>query len=262
VNESVCGLIPAAGRGTRLGLSVPKLLAPIGHGKTVWTILRRKLLASVDQIHLIVAPEWAPTFQSLLADDPEADRLSVSVQEEPRGMGDAIFGAYPYWEKAHTVVVVWGDQVHISEVTLRRALSRHQESARFRCTIPTVFVDRPYVQYVFDENDQMIEIRETREGAVCDPQGFSDVGTFVLDVEGVLPAWQAHREAKATGAKTGEVNFLPLLPYLARNGWQVTRVPAGDPIEARGINNIEDLRFFQQLYGSEADMTSLTQEQL
>jgi len=259
MDKRVCALIPAAGRGTRLGLSVPKLLAPIDESTTVWTILRRKLLASADSIHLVVAPEWAPTFRILLANDVEAARLSVSVQDEPRGMGDAIFGASPHWENAQTLLVVWGDQVHISEVTLQRALARHKETARYRCTIPTVFVDYPYVQYVFDENDRMIEIRETREGAACDPRGYSDAGTFVLDVDGLVPAWRAYREQKATGAKTGEVNFLPFLPYLGRNGWQITRVPVEDPVEARGINHVEDLEFFQKLYGRNAGVKTVTQ---
>jgi bifunctional UDP-N-acetylglucosamine pyrophosphorylase/glucosamine-1-phosphate N-acetyltransferase len=243
-------VIPAAGRGTRLGLNVPKLLAPIDEKASVWSILRRKLLYAVDRVHLVVAPQWVATFESLLADDPEKDRLSVSVQEEPRGMGDAVFGAYTHWACARTLLVLWGDQIHISSTTLARALGCHGGSSGHHCTIPTVMLDQPYVQYCFDTEDRLTEIRETREGSVCDRRGFSDVGTFVLSVEGLRGAWESYSQEQKAGALTGEVNFLPFLPYLARSGWQIHRMRVEDPLEARGINSLEDLRFFQELYAT------------
>jgi bifunctional UDP-N-acetylglucosamine pyrophosphorylase/glucosamine-1-phosphate N-acetyltransferase len=248
--NDICAVIPAAGRGSRLGLDVPKLCAPIHDGSTVWSIMRGKLLSAVDRIHLIVAPQWEKVFESLLRDDPEEKRLSVSVQIEPRGMGDAIFGAHSYWADARTVLVVWGDQIHISSATLQRVITHHQKSVGRGCTIPVAQLDRPYVQYCFDNEDQLQEIRETREGAVCDARGFSDVGTFALDVAGLDAAWRRYSEEGMVGARTGEINFLPFLPYLAGNGWKVSRVPVSDPLEARGINSPEDLRFFQTLYAS------------
>ena len=50
------------------------------------------------------------------------------------------------------------------------------------------------------------------------------------------------------GAQTGEANFLPFLPHLARNGWTLRRTHVDDPNEARGINTPEDLDFFRALY--------------
>lgn len=243
-------VVPAAGRGSRLGLNVPKLLAPISDGVTVWHILKPKLLRAVDRIHLIVAPEWASTFQLLLAADADADRLSVSVQHHARGMGDAVFGAYEHWSKATTLLVVWGDQIHISLATLNSALGLHRSSSGSRCTIPTVIVKRPYVQYCFAPGGQLTEIRESREGSQCDETGFSDVGVFVLEVESLEQAWKSYCKQNRAGAFTGEVNFLPFLPYLAHHGWQTLRIQVDDPVEARGINTIEDLTFFQQLYSS------------
>lgn len=248
IRKADCAVIPAAGRGTRLGLDIPKLLAPVSEDATIWSVLREKLFLAAERIHLVVAPQWASTFESLLAADPRRQNLSFSVQQEPRGMGDAIFGSYDRWAAARTVFIVWGDQIHISQSTLHRALSHHQRSAGPRCTIPTVILDKPYVQYCFDQHDRITAIRETREGAVCDPRGFSDVGTFLLDVAGLRDAWDVYRRERNAGAVTGEINFLPFLPYLAQHGWQVSRIAVEDPIEARGVNSLEDLKFFQELY--------------
>jgi bifunctional UDP-N-acetylglucosamine pyrophosphorylase / glucosamine-1-phosphate N-acetyltransferase len=248
VRSTRCALIPAAGRGTRLGLDIPKLLAPIGKDSTVWSILRGKLLDAVDRIHLVVAPQWAGQFDNLLKSDPQAERLSCSVQEEPRGMGDAIFGAAPHWADSKTLLIVWGDQVHISPSTIARTIVQHHGPATRNCTIPVVRLDRPYVQFCFNAEDQLIEIRETREGAVCDARGYSDVGTFALEVDGLQDAWRAYNLEGKAGALTGEINFLPFLPYLARNGWRIRRVVVEDKAEARGINSPEDLKYFQELY--------------
>ena len=46
-------VIPAAGRGTRLGLDRPKILAPLNDDETIWSVLRDKLLAVVDRVHVV-----------------------------------------------------------------------------------------------------------------------------------------------------------------------------------------------------------------
>src|SRR5690348_15615399 len=39
-----CAVIPAAGRGSRLGLDRPKLFAGLGDGLTIWDVLKQKAL--------------------------------------------------------------------------------------------------------------------------------------------------------------------------------------------------------------------------
>lgn len=255
--NTICAVVPAAGRGSRLGLSVPKLLAPIVGGVTIWTILREKLLSVVGRIHLVVSPEWELCFKTLLAEDPCASQISYSIQTEARGMGDAIFGAYSHWSRATILLVVWGDQIHISTATLKRSLARHSSLVGRHCTVPTAFVDYPYVQYCFNALDELTEIRESREGAICDQHGFSDVGSFVLDVPGLYEAWDSYSKKTRLGVRTGEINFLPFLPYLAHNGWRVSRLEVQDPLEARGVNSVADLTFFQELYATRRDTETL-----
>ncbi|MFD2357171.1 hypothetical protein ACFSTC_59790 [Nonomuraea ferruginea] len=61
---------------------------------------------------------------------------------------------------------------------------------------------------------------------------------------GGLPA-----RRRPPGAATGEVNFLPFLPYLSQvRGRPVTVVPVTDPSEARGVNTPDDLDFARQAF--------------
>ena len=248
--EEICAVIPAAGRGSRLGLAVPKILAPIGGDCTVWTLLRDSLTGCVGHIHVVIAPAFCDVVRGVVTAGPHGGSVSVGVQERPLGMGDAIFGAAEVWRNFSRLLVVWGDQAGLSPGTLRRAIACHASGNGARCMLPVVEAERPYVQYVF-RNGSLESIRQAREGAAVDERGFSDVGVFLLEVEGLEDAWRRYTRIAATGAVTGEVNFLPFLVYLSQQcGWRFEPVPVADAVEARGINTREDLRFFQKRFAT------------
>ena len=236
----VCAVIPAAGRGTRLGADGPKILTPLTDGDTVWSILHAKLVPLVDHIHLVLSPEGAAAFPPLPAS------VSISIQPAPTGMGDAIFRGYGIWSDYDAVLVVWGDQVFVSRDTISRALSALGTPDR-HAALPVTRMAVPYVEYVF-EGQRLTRVLQTREGDVTHPNGYSDVGTFLLGTAGLKAAWDAYLTQAARGAGTGEINFLPFLPFLSAEGWRITPVEVADTTEARGINTKDDLVFFQSLY--------------
>jgi bifunctional UDP-N-acetylglucosamine pyrophosphorylase / glucosamine-1-phosphate N-acetyltransferase len=244
---NTCAVIPAAGRGSRLGLDLPKLLVPVSGRHTIWSALKGNLRPYVDHIHVVLSPAGAPLFEQALAGDPDAPMVSISIQPEPIGMGDAIFRGYDCWSRATTVVVVWGDQVHVSGSTIQSSLDLHAGAQR-RVVIPLVSLAEPYVEYRFDHGGRLARILQSREGDRCEPLGLGDVGTFLLSTGGLADQWQAFLAKAQRGTRTGEVNFLPFLVFLAEAGWDVRPGPALDPREARGINTPEDLDFFREVY--------------
>jgi len=247
----LCAVIPAAGRGSRLGEDVPKLLVPVVDGLTIWDLLQRKLEPYVDHIHLVVSPSGLPLVQEALSKSGLQDEsVSVSVQTEPRGMGDAIFGAFSDWGKAENVIIMWGDQLHVSPHTIQACRNAHLAGSGPRCTLPLVVAKNPYVEYVLSSEGQLTAILQSREGDVCNPTGFSDVGTFLLSTKGLEELWLEYLASALSGTLTKEINFLPFLVYLAEQGWAFNRIPVEDPEENRGINTQEDLAFFRKLYQS------------
>jgi len=236
----VCALIPAAGRGSRLGSDGPKILAPLTERETIWSILHAKLAPLVDHIHLVLSPDGAEAFPPLPPD------VSRSIQPVPLGMGDAIFGAGDVWTRYDAVLIVWGDQVFVSTGTLRRALEALSSPTR-HAVLPVTRMQQPYVEYLFD-GTRLTQVLQTREGDQTAPNGFSDVGTFLLGTTGLAEAWDRYLAGAPRGSATGEINFLPFLPFLSAQGWTMTPLEVADATEARGINTKEDLSFFQSLY--------------
>jgi bifunctional UDP-N-acetylglucosamine pyrophosphorylase/glucosamine-1-phosphate N-acetyltransferase len=236
----ICALIPAAGRGTRLGIDTPKILTPLTAQETIWSILYAKLAPLVDHIHLVLSPQGAAMFPPLPAN------VSTSIQSAPIGMGDAIFCGHDAWSRYDAVLVVWGDQVFVSADTLRRAIAALPVPER-HAILPVTRMAVPYVEYVFD-GPRLTRVPQSREGEATTPNGFSDVGTFLLGTQGLKPAWEDYLASAPRGTGTGEINFLPFLPFLSAQGWSITPLEVTDATEARGINTQDDLAFFQSLY--------------
>ncbi len=238
--SKVCAVIPAAGKGSRLGSAGPKILAPLNDTQTIWSVLHARLAPLVDHIHLVLSPDGAQDFPAL------PPHTSSSIQPQPIGMGDAIFGARPSWKMYDAILIVWGDQVFVSTDTLSRALSMLTSPAG-HAVLPLTRMPDPYVEYVFD-GAKLTAVRQSREGDKTNPNGLSDVGTFLLGTRGLTAAWKDYLAKAAPGSQTGEINFLPFLPFLSGKGWTVTPLEVADPTEARGINTPEDLSFFRTLY--------------
>ena len=235
----ICAVIPAAGRGTRLGADGPKILTPLTGTDTIWSTLQAKLTPLVDHIHLVLSPDGAAAFPPLPAN------VSTSIQPSPTGMGDAIFRGHDTWSKYDAVLVVWGDQVFVSSDTLQRTLKALAPGNS--AVLPVTRMTRPYVEYVFN-GPRLTKVLQTREGDRTTPNGHSDVGTFLLRTAGLKAAWDAYLASGLRGTSTGEINFLPFLPFLSAQGWAFTPVDVADETEARGINTKDDLAFFRNLY--------------
>jgi bifunctional N-acetylglucosamine-1-phosphate-uridyltransferase/glucosamine-1-phosphate-acetyltransferase GlmU-like protein len=236
----ICAVIPAAGHGTRLGGDRPKILTPLTERETIWSVLHGKLSPLVDHIHLVLSPQGEKQFTNLPA------HVSHSVQPAPTGMGDAIFRGHAVWSAYDAVLIVWGDQVFVSSDTLQRAIAALTAS-RQQAVLPVTRMAIPYVEYVFD-GDRLICVLQTREGDATTPNGYSDVGTFLLATEGLKQHWESYLIAARRGRQTGEINFLPFLPFLSAQDWTVRPLEVADVTEARGINTPDDLAFFRNLY--------------
>lgn len=242
-----CAVISAAGRGTRLGLDRPKILAPITATETIWSVLRDKLLAFVDHIDVVLSPDGETLFRERYGKDLSGGSVSVSIQSTPIGMGDAIFSGCPVWSAAESILVIWGDQIYVSQQTLANLIALHGGSSN-TVVLPVVSLPDPYVEYVFATDGTLSFVRQSREGDKCQAGGWGDIGTFMLSVRGLKDAWARYLVAASRGSATGEVNFLPFLPFLSAQGWTFRTYVVGDVREARGINTPEDLNFFRALF--------------
>ncbi len=231
-------IIPAAGLGSRLRSSAPKVLTPV-NGRPMVDHLLALFRPFVDRAAIIAHPGFAEQVRAHVS--RQALPCEVLEQPSPTGMLDAILTAEPWVRAADPdhVWVVWCDQVALLPETLERLARAGQADPAPDLIMPTVRRQDPYIHFARDANGRIVAVRQRREGDQMPLEGESDIGLFSLSARafGQLPAFAAVVEP---GHGTAERNFLPFIPWLAARR-PVTTIDCTDPREATGINTPEDL---------------------
>jgi bifunctional N-acetylglucosamine-1-phosphate-uridyltransferase/glucosamine-1-phosphate-acetyltransferase GlmU-like protein len=232
-------IVPAAGRGSRLSAAVPKLLVPVGGRPMIDRVLER-YEGIVDQAIVIVSPDAEASVRTHCAGS--AIPVETAVQPHPTGMLDAILAplADVAARRAASVWITWCDQVAISEATVTGLAAITAGPAAPDLALPTAQVEQPYIHFVRDGNGRIAGVLQRREGDVMPPIGETDSGLFALSRQAYLEHLPVFARDQVPGAGTGERNFLPFVPWMARRGI-VRTFPVRDPIESVGINTPEDL---------------------
>jgi bifunctional UDP-N-acetylglucosamine pyrophosphorylase/glucosamine-1-phosphate N-acetyltransferase len=233
-------VIPAAGRGTRLGWEGPKLLCPVA-GRAMIDHLLERYRPLVDRVVLVVAPSAEPLVRRHLA--AAAAGVEFAIQETPDGMLPAILRAHPSVEthRPRQVWITWCDQVAISARTvdaLAAELDRHPEAA---LVFPTARQSPPYIHFPRDDQGRIAAVLQRREGDAMPEHGESDAGLFAVTGETFTRRLPEFDRVAAAGAGTRERNFLPFIPWLAARA-PVRTFDLADVREAAGVNTRDDLR--------------------
>ena len=233
-------VIPAAGRGTRLGWHGPKVLYPVA-GRPMLDHLLQRYATLVDEVVVVVAPEAEGLVRQHLGASPvNADCV---IQAEPAGMLPAILAARPAVEAARPrdVWITWCDQIAISAGTVQRLASERDRHPDAALVFPTVRQEPPYIHFVRDASGRIANVLHRREGDAMPPVGESDAGLFALSLDAYLDQLTEYDRLGIAGGRTKERNFLPFIPWLAARA-TVRTFDLQDPQEAIGVNTAADRR--------------------
>lgn len=237
-------LVPAAGRGSRLGFDRPKILFPIA-GATVLEWLADLLKPLCGRFVFVLSPQGRGLVEEVLS-RLLPDRYAIALQNEPRGMADAIHCGLPQVATRHTLIV-WGDQVALEPASLDFSMRIHQGIARPAATCPTLRRDRPYIHFERDPSGQVMRILQAREGDSLPARGESDSGVFLFRTEALdryLPRLLESEEC--VGRHTRESNFLPIFPILDRERGQLITLPIMTEAESVGVNSPADADYLER----------------
>lgn len=233
-------IIPAAGLGSRLRSHAPKVFTPVA-GRPMLDHLLDRFRPFVHQLVVVAHPSFAGRMREHLA-GCAADLGPVVVEQPaPTGMLDAILLAAPtaLATNVDRVWIAWCDQVALLPETLAQLAAREQTRDPAAFIFPTVTRDEPYIHFERGTDGRISRVLQRREQDVMPPRGESDAGLFACDAASLrlLPGYAA---AAATGAGTGERNFLPFISWLAQRT-RIETFPCTDPREAVGVNTPGEL---------------------
>lgn len=233
-------VIPAAGLGSRLGASLPKLLVPV-NGRAMLDRLMDLYGEWVDRVIVIVHPSFADLARAhVRAAGRDAD---FEIQPTPTGMLDAVLLVQDRVRasKVTRVWVTWCDQIAVHASTIARLAELSERHAGAPLILPVAHRRNPYVHLERDASGRIARVLHRREGDHLPEVGESEVGLFSLSREAYLDSLSEFAAGVEGGAATGERNLLPFIPWMAARG-EVITYPCVEEIEALGINTPEDLR--------------------
>ena len=232
-------IIPAAGRGSRLGASTPKPLVHV-NGRPMLDHLADLYRPFVDHLVVIAHPSFAA---DIVTWGTPRGGVSVVLQVEPTGMLDAIMAAAPVVSarRPDAVWITWADQVGVLPATVRRLADVEAGPPAPALALPTVERRNPYIHFARDPAGRLNRLLQRREGDAMPEVGESDMGLFAMPRATFEEDLEDYARDVPPGSATGERNFVPFVPWLAQRK-VVATFPCSDPMEAVGINTPDDLR--------------------
>jgi bifunctional N-acetylglucosamine-1-phosphate-uridyltransferase/glucosamine-1-phosphate-acetyltransferase GlmU-like protein len=230
-------LIPAAGKGTRLGYYLPKILYPI-LDRPMLDWLLDIFRGLYEKLIIIVSHEGSVPIEEHLKNRSERNWVLVE-QPMPVGMGDAVLRGLEASVTPYTICV-WGDQIALKRETVLAGIKVLLAYERVSLTLPTHCSCNPYIHLQRDKNGNIIEVLQAREGDIIPSMGESDCGVFFMRSSAVLNCLKHFRNEdvsmKLRGKQSREFNFLPILPYLSN----VVSLRITAEEETLGVNTHDD----------------------
>jgi bifunctional UDP-N-acetylglucosamine pyrophosphorylase/glucosamine-1-phosphate N-acetyltransferase len=225
----------AAGEGTRMRSSTPKMLHPVcGRPMVAWPILAARE-AGAGRVAAIVSPG-----RDLSAGLP--DDVETVEQPQPDGTGGAIRAALPLIEESETVLVLSGDHPLISAEVISAFLDAH-ESSDAAATLMTIELDDPgsYGRVVRDASGAVERVVEAKAAGDADAEQLEireiNAGTYAFDAAPLAEALKGLSNDNAQGEY-----YLPdVFPALREAGHAVHAHEADDFAVTMGINDRRDL---------------------
>jgi bifunctional UDP-N-acetylglucosamine pyrophosphorylase / glucosamine-1-phosphate N-acetyltransferase len=238
-------IIPAAGHAKRLGSAQPKILYPI-LGRPILSWLVELLDPFCGSFVFVLSPSARASVEAVLLSFMEKP-FSLAIQNEPRGMADAVLCSEPF-VKTPSCLVLWGDQILLRKETVANAVARHEDRPGSPLTLPTVLREKPYIHFARDERGRITRVYQAREEKIPVLQGESDCGLFLFNTAALFKVLrQEEANPEYHGRETKEYNLLPLIPLWDKGKTGITTLRIEHRDESMGINTPEEARAVEEL---------------
>jgi bifunctional UDP-N-acetylglucosamine pyrophosphorylase / glucosamine-1-phosphate N-acetyltransferase len=228
--RSLGAVVMAAGLGTRMRSDVPKHLHPILGRRMVDWVLAASAAIGVEQVVVVVSPATVADF----------DGLTVAVQEQPLGTGDAVRCARAALEgRVDDVLVLSGDTPLLTPHVLAELVATHRQDD----VVATVLSFEP------DDARQYGRVLRSPDGglaAIVEHRDATDEQREVREVNSSIYVFRADRlwpvlDRLDPHNVQGELYLTDTVAILVGDGERVAVHKGEDPVETEGVNTRVEL---------------------
>lgn len=226
-------VILAAGRGTRMNSSIPKVLHQIGGGSMLGHVLDAASKLESEQIHIVVG-YGAEQIKSAFSSN---NKLKWALQEQQLGTGHAVMQAMPGIDTTKPekrVLVLYGDVPLTNFSTLRKLVQQANEKT---LCILTLVTENPtgLGRIVRDDSGEIMAIVEEKDASEEQKQ-IKEINTGIM----VIPATKLNAWLNSLGNDNaqGEYYLTDVVAMAAADDdCAITAMVIADENEVQGVND-------------------------
>ena len=242
-------VILAAGKGTRMKSSLPKVLHPIGGKPMVQHIVDTVKKLGATNIHIVFG-HGREQLQSKLSHN----HLSWCLQDQQLGTGHAVQQAAPHIQDNEDVLILVGDAPLIKESTLKQLIAVKKDAD---LALLTVNLDDPTgMGRIIRHGEQVTAIVEHKD-ASQQQHLIKETNTGMMIMGGSdLKRWLS---ALNNNNAQGEFYLTDVIEMAAKEGKSIHASQPSSAIEVEGINNRVQLASIERAYQAEQAETLMMQ---
>ena len=228
-------VVLAAGQGTRMKSSLPKVLHPVAGKAMIERVLAAAEAVAPDTITLIVGHRADVIRNKLVTNQ----KLRFALQEPQLGTAHALQQAEPYLRgRSGSVILLSGDVPLLCPNTLKQLLETHRGSGA-AATVVTATVERPYgYGRIVRTRGRIARIVEERDASPTQRKiNEINSGIYAFDLP---PLFEALRSIASQNAQ-GEFYLTDLVAIYRRRRLPVETLLVENVQEIRGINSRSEL---------------------
>lgn len=222
-------VILAAGKGTRMKSSRPKVLHPVCGRPMISHVVDAARTAGAKDIVLVINPEMTAI------KDLFGDRVKYAYQEEQLGTGHAVGAARSLVDPTGEVLVLCGDTPLLAGPVLAELINAHRLAQASATVLTAELADATgYGRIVHSPTGAIERIVEEKD-ANPEEKAIREVntGSYCFDAQSLFSAL----ERVGCDNAQGEYYLTDVLPIMRTDGQLVQAYLASKPILTQGINN-------------------------
>lgn len=246
---SLSVIILAAGQGTRMRSSKPKVLHQVGGKAMLQRVLDNAHSLKAEHVHVVYGHGGEQVLETI-----RGSEINWVLQAEQLGTGHAVDQAMPGIADADTVLVLYGDV----PLTRTRTLEPLIDAAANGVGLLTVILDDPagYGRIIRNDAGQVMAIVEEKDASE-EQKLIAEGNTGMMAVNGrLLRSWLSRLDNSNAQA---EYYLTDIIAMAVSDGVAVNAVQADNVVEVSGVNNriqLAEMERAWQWRQAEAAMTA------
>ena len=232
-------IILAAGKGTRMKSSFPKVLHQLAGKSLVNHVYDTAINIGAESVCVVYGHEGEMLLKSC-----KDFKCNFAEQKEQLGTGHAVDHALPYLSMSDTVLILYGDVPLTSEETLKNLVEIVDDEI---IALLTVKLDNPmgYGRIVRDENENVTSIVEQKD-ASAEQLHITEVNTGIMALKADL---LRDMLAKINNENAqGEYYLTDVIGLAVENGKKVQAAFAANEYEVAGVNSRVQLAELERIH--------------